>query len=234
MMKRLMFLCVAVAMTQSAVVHAQDAYQQGGGAGQPPALSPQGIGDSGQFAGRRGLDLSLGFGVDGCTDKLCEDYSPMVYLRMQGMFRLLKHFAVGLHMAFLFSSPDIELKDGASLILWDLFIGPEVRGHFPIKNLDLWGAMMLGYQRHQLDASYEGNSASSWADGFGLGWGFGARYFLFRSFAIGGDFWIYKPIYSSWCSSSTGKDTDCKDIDDQDGVGINWSFGATATFFLPL
>ena len=45
------------------------------------------------------------------------------------------------------------------------------------------------------------------------------------------DFYLYKGILAEQCIRSGG-DTDCGDVDDQDGVGITWMLGLTAAFFL--
>ncbi|MDY0002582.1 MAG: hypothetical protein RBU30_14900 [Polyangia bacterium] len=181
----------------------------------------------------RGLLLGGGFGVSGCTDDLCDDLDPLVYLKLHGLARIFNHLAVGLQLGLSFHDPDNRYTD----VVLDTFIGLEVRGILPLGRFDLWTGIALGYMRHQRDGEvctawtcYDG---SAWHDGFGFGWGFGALLHVTRSVAIGLDFWLYKPAYTSECWDGQLVGHGCDDPPDEDVYGITWNFGVTALWFMP-
>lgn len=187
-------------------------------------------GKPGQSNRRMGILASLGFGVNGCTDDLCDNSDPLLYVRLQGLFRVFHYLAVGLHLSFHTFHPD-ETPSGVDVSLWDVFIGPEFRGIYAWKKLDVWTGFALGYYRVMAHTSSPAGDSDWWSNAFGFAWGIGAQYFLIRSIALGLDFWLYKPVLTEACSDSGGGSS-CSDVEDQDGVGITWAVGFTATFWI--
>jgi hypothetical protein len=182
----------------------------------------------------RGLVLNGGFGVSGCNDNICDNFDPLVYFRIQGLFRVINFLAVGLHFALPFHDANSSLVDAR----YDVFLGPEIRGILPLWRFEFWTAISLGWFRAQADG--EGcigawcAEGSIYSDGFGFGWGFGIQFYITKAIAAGLAFWIYKPYLVEGCTDIEGYDTECDDIDNQDDVGITWTFGATFTYFIPL
>ncbi len=200
----------------------------GAGAGAPAAPAATGR--------DKGLMLRAGIGLDGCTDDWCDEIDPMVGLRFVALYRVMKHLAVGLHLAFLFGDPDNNLADRA----WNLFIGGEGRGIFPYKQFEFWGAASLGYSRFMAyqEVCFGGvcGDGNMWMNAFTLGFGFGGDYYLTKNIAVGLSFYLYKPWPDESCSDTSSSDTTCYELskDDQDDIGIIWSFNAMFTYFLPL
>ena len=95
--------------------------------------------------------------------------------------------------------------------------------------------------RYQVDSQNDQDNHPDklWSNGLGLGFGFGAQYFLARWFALGLDFWLYKGFFSRRCDfeNDGGAEVEtCWDMDDDEraAVGVTFTFGLTATFFLGL
>jgi len=180
----------------------------------------------------RGLMFAGSFGVDGCTDHICDGMDPLVYFRMEGLYRVLKYLAVGLHFGMHFADPDGQGRDHA----YDVFIGPEAWGILPLGPLDIWAGMALGWMRMAEDGEecWAGVcwSGSGWTDGFGLAWGAGGLFYVIPRLGLGADFWLYKGIFDKYCLSGDGGHS-CSDVDNDD-VGITWSVGFTAVYFLGL
>jgi hypothetical protein len=179
----------------------------------------------------KGLAVSLGFGVDGCTEDFCKDVDPMVFLRLQALYRFMKYAAAGLHFAQTFQNPD----EGGDEIdaLWFMMVGAEIRGIFPYKNIDGWMGLTLGFGRWQVDGSTQGQDFKAWMNGFTLGWGFGADYYFTEHVAVGLNFYLYKPFFEEMCSDPAimGGD-ECYDLSDdaKDEIGIWWTLGLAATY----
>lgn len=221
-MKKLLVLATVLGLSSLA----RPALAQGGGVSGSGVWPPHN-----QRA--RGLLLGGGFGVAGCTDDLCDDVDPLLYFRLHGLARLFNHLGVGLQLAMSFHDPDDRYTDA----VFDTFIGLEVRGFLPLGRFDLWTGIALGYMRHQRDGEvcnqwgcYDG---SWWSDGFGFGWGFGALFYVTRSVALGLDFWLYKPAFTSECYDGDLVGHGCDDPMDNDLVGVTWNLGLSAFWFLP-
>lgn len=184
----------------------------------------------------KGLMLRLGLGLDGCTDDWCDNVDPSVNVRFVALYRVMKYFSAGLHMAFLFGDPDHSYADR----VWNLFIGAEGRGMFPYGQFDFWVAVALGYNRTMgkgdicvpMLGCAEGHS---WMNAFALGFGFGADYFITKNMAVGLAFYLYKPWPDEICGEINNS-RDCSEMtqDDLDNIGIIWSINAMFTFFLPM
>jgi hypothetical protein len=184
-----------------------------------------------------GLMLRVGVGLDGCTDDWCDDIDPSVNVRFVGLYRFLKHVAVGVHMAFLFGNPDSNVGDHA----WNLFLGLEGRGILPLKQIDLWGALSLGWNRSMTSGDMFipglGNiDARTWMNAVALGFGFGGDYFITPNIAVGLNFYLYKPWPQEGCLDTELSDTNCVELeeDTKDDIGIIWSINAMFTYFLPM
>ncbi len=202
-----------------------------------PALA-QGGGPKGAVAGKerdRGLMLRVGIGLDGCTDDWCDHIDPSVALRTVALYRVMKYFAAGMHVAFLFGNPDSSYADRAL----SLFVGAEGRGIFPWRRLDAWVSLALGYNRSMLAGEVctliGCVDYSGWDDAIALGFGTGADFFITRSIAVGAGFYMYKPWPRRGCTEVDG-DTSCREpsADDMDRVGVIWSITAMFTYFFPL
>lgn len=222
MKKATLLLLLVASLASSAVAGAQPA----------PAPAPSaGWGLSQDRA--KGLMLGGGFGVTGCTDDWCDSLDPLVYFRLQGLVRMFNYLGVGVHLGFNFHDPDSRYVDA----VYDVFLGLEVRGFLPLGRLDLWTGLALGWTRRQGDGEvcniggcFQG---SYWMDGFGFGWGVGALFYLTRSVALGLDFWLYKGAFNEECSDGDVVGRNCGDAPDGDLIGITWSVGVSAMWFLP-
>jgi hypothetical protein len=202
----------------------------------PPPAAPAGP----TIAERsRGFAFIGSFGVDGCTDDWCNDVDPMVFLRVQLLFRIFKYAAVGLHTGFLFQHPDDPPGQDTD-VLWNLILGGEIRGIIPWRKVDVWTGFVFAWSRWMWEGEAEilGQTydLSQWMNGFALGWGFGADYFLGRTFAMGFNFYLYKPWYKKLCIKNGDKT--CPDLDEpplnaEDQIGIWWTVGFNLTFLLP-
>lgn len=195
---------------------------------------------------KMGLQLHIGLGVDGCTDNWCEDHDgwteidPSAGLRMQALFRFLKYGAVGLHLGIMFGDPDHSEPDRA----WSLILGLEARGIYPYKWFDFWGSLVLGYSRTQTEGTghiYIGGfdiqgDYRGWYDGFALGFGAGVDFFISKWFGVGLEFFIYNPWYDEGCTKWNDQATRCWELTDEDrnDIGVIWSVGFHATFFIGL
>lgn len=191
-------------------------------------------------ARQRGMDFSLGLGVAGCTDSVCSNLDPSAHFRLQVLYRVIPYFAVGGHMAFQFYDPDRNAPDwlkGA----WSTLVGGELRGILPVGPLEAYVGMALGFMRIQEDGEriIAADHYRSWSNGFGLGFGFGAQYFVHRSVALGLDFWLYKGFFREGCivyldASRRVEVCEHLDPDDRARIGVSFTFGMNVTFFLPL
>jgi hypothetical protein len=246
-------------LLSAALVHAQGAPPEGGAppaaappaaappaaappAAAPPATPPPAAAPKPKVAERiKGLLIIGGFGVDGCTDNFCDpgggalSQDPLVYIRVQALYRFLKYIAAGLHIAFPFSYADNE-PSGYDVTFWNVMLGAEVRGIFPWRKLDFWTGLVFGYWRWQGDGE-NGQSLSSWFDTFALGWGFGADYYITPRIGLGLTFYLYKPFPDQMCDDPAMPGADkCNDLtsDAKDDIGIWWSLGFAFTYFLPM
>jgi len=188
----------------------------------------------------RGLDITLGVGGAGCTDLECSGFDMSAQTRLQVLFRVVRYFAVGAHVGFQFYSPNRTLANYYDLG-WSMVIGPEVRGILPVGPLEAWLGFTAGYMRMQVDQENDDVNHVDvvWGNGFALGFGFGAQYFVHRRIALGLDFWLYKGFFSEMCSFENDTDPTeelCWDLtdDDRSGIGVTFTFGANITFFIPM
>ncbi len=187
----------------------------------------------------RGLDITLGLGMAGCTDIFCSAFDMSAHVRMQVLYRVMRHFAVGAHVGFQFLDPDRNAPARFDLG-WSTLVGGEVRGILPVGPLEAWLGFTGGYMRMQIDQENDNNEIDvMWANGFGLGIGFGAQYFVHRRVALGLDFWLYKGFFDEACTyenDGASRTEECVDLyrDDRAAIGAVFTFGATVTFFLPM
>jgi hypothetical protein len=188
----------------------------------------------------RGLDITLGLGMAGCTDLGCAGFDMSAHVRMQLLYRVVRYFAVGAHMGFQFLSPDRNSERWVDLG-WSTVIGPEVRGILPVGPLEAWLGFTTGYMRIQVDQENDDQNHYDveWANGFALGFGFGAQYFVHRRVAIGLDFWLYKGFFNEACvleNDLNGSVETCTELDDDGraGIGVVFTFGLNVTFFIPM
>ena len=188
----------------------------------------------------RGLDLTLSLGVAGCTDYACSAMDSSAQVRLHVLYRIIRYFAVGAHVGFQFLDPDRNAPRWYDLG-WSTLIGAEVRGILPVGPLEAWLGFTMGYMRMQVDG--ENNSAAeidqAWSNGFGLGVGFGAQYFLHPKVALGLSFWLYKGFFDRQCTYENDGDPQtesCGSLDDDERatIGVVFTFGLDVTFFLPL
>jgi hypothetical protein len=198
---------------------------------QPPEAPPH------MPARYTGLMGRLGFGVDGCTDDFCDNVDPMVFVRVQGLYRFMRYVAAGLHASFMFNDPDEPA--GTDVDVFGVFVvGAEGRAIFPFRALDAWTGFTLGYARYQVNGGAQGVDVTGYANGFALGWGFGADYYLTETIGLGLGFYLYKPFWDEVCQESNEPmlDTGCQDLSDEakDQIGIWWTLGVNLTFHLPM
>ncbi len=202
-------------------------------------LLPQ-VADAQHGRRNRGLDIALGLGGAGCTDWVCSGYDMSAHTRLQVLFRAMRYFAVGAHLGFQFYDPNRNLANYYDLG-WSMMIGPEVRGILPVGRLEAWLGFAAGWMRMQFEHENDDNNAAdvTWANGFGIGFGFGAQYFVHRRVALGLDFWIYKGFFGETCDyENDGNPTEerCWDHSDDEraGYGVTFTFGANITFYIPM
>jgi hypothetical protein len=187
----------------------------------------------------RGLDITLGLGMAGCTDWECAGFDMSAHTRVQVLFRVMRHFAVGGHVGLQFLAPNRNLANYYDLG-WSMVIGPEVRGILPVGPLEAWVGFTGGYMRWQIEQENDNDEIDvEWFNGFAIGFGFGAQYFVHRRVAIGLDFWVYKGFFGEMCTFENDSDpTDerCGSLDDDErsGIGATFTFGANVTFFIPM
>jgi opacity protein-like surface antigen len=204
----------------------------------PTVAAAQGFPPAKPFVGEGGRDtgimLRLGLGVTGCTDDACDHVDPGLNLRLEALYRLKKYVAVGLHFNFSLFDAENVVGDQAG----HLFLGVEGRGILPLKFVDLWTGLTMGWSRTMIWGSdtYLGQEVDYryWSDGFALGWGLGADFYITRSWAVGLSFWLYKPWYDDGCGwDSATEDSRCDELSEaqKDNIGIVWAFGANATYY---
>jgi len=188
----------------------------------------------------RGLDFTLGLGIAGCTDVYCSGFDMSAQVRLEVLFRVVRYFAVGAHVGFQFLSPDRNAPRWVDLG-WSMLLGPEIRGILPVGPLEAWVGFTGGFMRAQVDQENDDTNAIdvAWANGFGIGFGFGAQYFVHRKFAIGLDFWLYKGFFREECTyENDGNPTteNCYHLnrDERAAIGVVFTVGLTATFFLSM
>jgi hypothetical protein len=191
----------------------------------------------------RGMLFNLGLGVNGCSDRLCHDVSPMIDLRLAAIFRFMRYYGVGLHMGFLFGYPDDTHRHYLSAFgeasefdeFWLLVIAPEFRLFLPRGNWDLWAGILPGYARWISHGDFHpsGDGFDAYMNGFVMGWGVGADYFLHRMFALGAAAYFYHPFFDEVCAEVRSYEQ-CGDIDrwDRHDIGMWWSIGLRFTVFL--
>ncbi|MFH2006459.1 MAG: hypothetical protein ABI333_07735 [bacterium] len=183
---------------------------------------------------KRGLMVSGGVGLNGCTGDHCDNLRPLLSVKLHPAFRILPYVAAGLHLSFLSQSPGFPTGGGRAE-LWQLLLGPEVRGLLPLKKLDLWAAFSLGYHRTRRLVASDGHRIESVTNGFGFGWGLGVDYYLYKNrVAIGGDVWVYKAIPLGLCTRVGVNPQACRTEDVPDGYGATIAVGLTAVWFLSL
>lgn len=188
----------------------------------------------------RGLDITLGLGMAGCTDWECAGFDMSAHTRLQVLYRVVRHFAVGAHLGFQFYEPNRRLASYYDLA-WSMVIGPEVRGILPVGRLEAWLGFTMGYMRFQVEQENDSWSDVDvvWGNAFALGFGFGAQYFVHRRVALGLDFWVYKGFFNEMCSFENDSDTTverCTDLNDDErsGIGVTFTFGVNITFYIPM
>lgn len=189
---------------------------------------------------RRGLELNLGLGVAGCTDWACAGFDPSAHTRLEVLFRIVPYFAAGLHMGFQFGNPDRTLERWVDRG-WSMLLGGELRGILPVGKLEAWVGLALGFMRMQIDEDNNDPNEIDrwWTNGFGLGVGFGTNYFVHPKVALGLDFWLYKGFFDEGCTYQNDGNTRTETCgtfsdDERAQIGIVFTFGLSATFFLPL
>lgn len=197
----------------------------------------------------QGFMFKFGFPmVAGCTDFLCHEIDPIISFRTGVYFRFMHYLAVGFHLTPMFGLPKKDnvhplVYDPERTVQYDIFwnfvIGPEFRYIFPLKQWDFWAGVLLGFARwgavgEQVEPTPEPDW-EGWMNGFVIGWGLGADYYITKNFAIGADFYIYVPAFDHACTDD-GTTRICGDMTKMQryDVGFWWSIGLLATFFLPV
>ena len=149
---------------------------------------------------KSGIMIGVDLGVNGATGQWFDQADPSADLKLFGMYRIVPYFAVGAKFAFLFHSVDATGVDTALTLI----IAPELRGILPISvfspvvDLDIWTSLSFGYSREMATGTVpsKGTKISSWSDGFSLGWGIGAEYYIIKQIGLGLNFELNKPWYT--------------------------------------
>lgn len=197
----------------------------------PPGGTP--VAAKKAFSRNKGFMLSLGFGGTGCTGDLCDTewQEPMVYVRMQALFRVARYVALGLHTSFNFFYPK-DVPSEVTVTIWEVMLAFEGRGIIPVGPVDIWFGIAFGYLGHTVKTEGSGGWEEIWYHGMGFGFGAGVNYFFNRVISLGLAFWLTKPWFGKGCyNASFVSEGDCGDVEDQDGFGITWSLGLNLTFF---
>ena len=169
--------------------------------------------------------LKLGLGIQGCTKDCAKFFDPNMYQRLSALLRIGAWFATGLHFVGIIQmGTDSE---GERLMAQHLLVGPEVRGIYRFRQLEVWSGLFIGYVHHQTKMWDMGTPQKSTLTGFALGWGLGLDYYFTRIVALGINLWIYKPVYRKLCIND-----ECTSAISNKGVGIHWSVGPTLTIYL--
>jgi hypothetical protein len=173
----------------------------------------------------------LGFGVNGCTDRWCEEVDPMVFVRLQGLYRIMEFVAAGLHANFMLQDPDEVLHPDIDRMTLMVF-GAEARGIFPYKQLDAWSGLTIGYG---LAGELNGGDAESWTHGLVLGWSLGADYYVTDHLGLGLGLQIYKPFFYRRCEDREGS-SGCESLNssEREKVGIWWVLGLDLVYHFSL
>ena len=178
------------------------------------------------------ITLELGVGGSGCTDDCNDAFRPLAGLRLQGLYRLHRYAAAGLHLATLF----LDANSEADITTVAIMAGAEGRLLLPVlRKAELWTGLTLGYVHHQSAAGDDWNNAKRSLSGFGLGWGFGASYRIRERVAVGVSFWLYAPFFRRTCYEEDGLDKQCEDLDVDNpskDFGLYWTVGANLTVYL--
>ena len=180
----------------------------------------------------RGVTFIPSLGLNGCTGDRCENLAPMLHLRFNPGFRVLRFLQTGIHAAFLFQGP-LFGHSGTRTELWDFLVGPEVRGILPVKRIDIWLGIAFGYMHRRRLIDSGGHEQRAYAHAIGLAWGAGVDAFLVPGrFALGGDVWIYRGWNREFCSTTGENDKICSTASNVDkGTGFSIAVGASVTFF---
>ncbi len=188
----------------------------------------------------RGLDITLGLGAGGCTDLYCAGLDMSAQTKLEVLFRVVRYLSVGAHMGFQFGAPDRNLP-GFYDLGWSMVVGPEVRGILPVGRLEAWLGVVSGFMRMQIEQENDDRNQIdvAWMNGFALGFGFGAQYFVHRRVAVGLDFWLYKGLFDkAHTYENDGNPTveTSRDMSrsERAAVGVVFTVGAVVTFFIPL
>jgi opacity protein-like surface antigen len=181
-----------------------------------------------------GVELQVATGMDGCARGDCEYLGAMVYTRFDGLYRIFPYLSAGVQLNVLFYSPMFAWADSRTA-LYDVFLGPQVRGILPLKKLDLWAGFAFGYHHRHRKIDSDGYIIENRGNGMGIAWALGAEYFFNEHMALGGDVWFYKAWNFEYCSKAGDGDELCSGKDGIDETsGLNISAGVTFTILIPI
>ncbi|MFH2010668.1 MAG: tetratricopeptide repeat protein [bacterium] len=195
-------------------------YGTGGGGAPPP---PYGVRKS-HGPARRSIVLTVDLGASafasGSQNFDSADTGGGAYLSAQ--WRFIPWLALGLHGGFSVVGYNSDYGSGNPFV-WAVG-GLEVRGYIPIKRLDIWGGLGLGYgQVSWSDSLYTYSVA-----GPALFVGLGLDWFITNRFSIGIVGRIYKMFPNKACV-----DGSCYGYDNLN-PGVSWYAGLAVTWHFPV
>ncbi len=180
----------------------------------------------------RGVVLLASTGLNGCTGTRCQNLGPLLHVRVHPQFRIFRFLSAGVHLGFNFKGPLWD-HGGTRTELWDMLVGPEIRGILPVKQVDIWVGLAFGYLHRRRLVASEGYEHAVRVHAIGLAWGAGVDYFIVPGWvALGGDVWFTKGWNREFCSRTGDNDEVCSTAPDvDDGTGIDIAAGVSLTVF---
>ncbi len=202
----------------------------GGGAPPPPHAIRARRGPA-----RRTLVLSFDAGAAafaGTRGDYMTDAKTGGGLYVTALWRFIPYLAVGLHGGASVVGSDSNEYNYNPLI-WAVGV-VEARGYIPIRRLDIWGSMGIGYA--SISQSYvdvDGYDSSYSFSGPALSVAAGLDYFFSRIFSLGFVGRIYKMFPTKACVDNALTNV-CGKVAEGDNTGVSWYVGMAATYHFPL
>lgn len=143
-------------------------------------------------ARKKGLEMGLSMGADGCSGQICKIVGPFFAGRMNFNWRFSYYASVGLHMAINAQKWKSGI-DGFGIV--SFFFGPDARLILPIKKAEVWTGLGVGLYA----TGFKSNGSKERLMGGAIAWGMGLRIYMKKAVrtiqSLGFDLWFYMPRY---------------------------------------